>query len=69
MSSPVGDDNVTNSNGVAARGWKGKVNAKDAVVCDSIMTVKGDEAENEGKEDEDEYVIRTDHLVRNDKRS
>ncbi|EEH04713.1 peroxisomal biogenesis factor 6 [Histoplasma capsulatum G186AR] len=69
MSSPVGDDNVTNSNGAAARGWKGKGNAKDAVVCDSIMTVKGGEAENEGKEDEDEYVIRTDHLVRNDKRS
>ncbi|EER37053.1 peroxisomal biogenesis factor 6 [Histoplasma capsulatum H143] len=69
MSSPVGDDNVTNSNGAAARGWKGKGNAKDAVVCDSIMTVKGGEAENEGKEDEDEYVIRTDHLARNDKRS
>ncbi|OJD20897.1 hypothetical protein ACJ73_07766 [Blastomyces percursus] len=60
LDSPVGNENVGGVNGTAARGWKGK--GEDTVVDGLTMATNGDEAE------ENEYVIRTDHLVRSDKR-
>ncbi|KKZ66742.1 hypothetical protein EMCG_07573 [[Emmonsia] crescens] len=61
LDGPVGDENIGNANGTAVRAWKGK--GKSAVVDGPTMAANGDEAE------EDEYIIRTDHLVRTDKRS
>ncbi|KAL2374225.1 peroxisomal assembly protein [Blastomyces gilchristii] len=61
LDSPVGNENVGDVNGTAVRGSKGK--GKDTVVDGLAMATNGDEAE------EDEYVIRTDHLVRSDKPS
>ncbi|PGH09673.1 hypothetical protein AJ79_05639 [Helicocarpus griseus UAMH5409] len=59
LDGPVGDENVKSSNGAPVRGFKGKGKG----IVDGPVTAADAE-----EEDDDEYVIRTDHLVRNDKR-